>query len=310
MTLIRFIRLLFNINRIITIHFYLMLNRPIQFTLLYLFALLASCSNKEQPLNSKQKQETSFVLYAKEIKDSFQIAVQLPLSYATDSVQQTYPVVFVTDADLYFPMLAPIMHQHEQVGLLPPLILVGIGYGSIMKMDSLRTRDYLYPAAIASDEIEAAGGGLKYYDFIGTELLPKLEADYRVSKQHLLLGHSFGGNFALLAMQEQRRRKEHLFDAFVAASPALWYNNFYFAAQEGKLPKGNTPVELFLTVGGKEDKEWNITPVERYAETIRAIKSNAVQVSMLTYPEMGHMETALVSMLQGITKQLTPEEEE
>jgi len=213
-------------------------------------------------------------------------------------------MVLLTDADLYFPMLAPVIRQYERIGLLPPIILVGIGYGSILKMDSLRVRDLLYPKAITSDEMEAPGGGLKFYDFIHEQLIPMLSQNYRLREERLLLGHSFGANFSLLAMQTQRQRGEQTFNGFVAASPALWYNDFYIVEQERKLPQTKGIGKLILTVGSSEDRQWNIEPVKEYAAVIRKMKTDSMALSVFQYAEMTHMETGMVSMLQGVISNL------
>ena len=67
-----------------------------------------------------------------------------------------YPTVFLLDGNFYFPMMASTFRQYEIAGLLEPTIVVGIGYKSFTEMDSLRVRDYLYPAALPSDEIKAS----------------------------------------------------------------------------------------------------------------------------------------------------------
>ncbi len=70
-------------------------------------------------------------------------------------------------------MLAAAVKQYEEVGMLPPIILVGIGYHSFKEMDLLRNRDYLYPVPLKSDETTSSGGGLNFYNFLIKELLPK-----------------------------------------------------------------------------------------------------------------------------------------
>lgn len=110
-------------------------------------------THEDKPLVSIHR----FTAYSNTIKDTFHISVQIPLDYQKN-ISKHYGVIVLTDANFYFPMLAPILHQYEKGGLLPPLILVGVGYKSLNLMDSLRVRDYLYPKSIPSDEIKAPGG--------------------------------------------------------------------------------------------------------------------------------------------------------
>ncbi|NQD71634.1 alpha/beta hydrolase [Sphingobacterium shayense] len=262
--------------------------------------LLNGCDHDDAPETKISKSGSSFSLYAQAIQDSFEIAVQLPLCYDHQSAKIKYPVLYVTDADLYFPMLAPVVHQYEKIGLLPPVVLIGIGYGSIPKMDSLRTRDYLYPAAIPSDEMQAPGGGLEFYNFITKELIPIVDKRFSTGDHRLLLGHSFGGNFVLLAQQQQRKLGARLFRGFVAASPALWYNNFYIQQQEKMLNETHPKIDLFLSVGKSEDKQWNIDPVLRYQKVLDSLEHDSLKSSTVVYPGLTHMETGLFSMLQGV----------
>ncbi|MGO1245665.1 MAG: alpha/beta hydrolase [Sphingobacterium sp.] len=262
--------------------------------------LLNSCNYDDAPETKSSKSGSSFSLYAQAIQDSFEIIVQLPLSYGLQSSKIKYPVLYVTDADLYFPMLAPAVHQYEEIGLLPPVVLIGIGYGSIQKMDSLRTRDYLYPAAIPSDEMQAPGGGLEFYNFITKELIPIVDKRFSTGDHRLLLGHSFGGNFVLLAQQQQRKLGKKLFRGFVAASPALWYNDFYLQQQEKMLKETHPKIDLFLSVGKSEDKQWNIDPVLQYQKVLDSLGRDSLKLSTVVYPGLTHMETGLFSMLQGV----------
>ena len=260
----------------------------------------SACNHRNAQEIKSTNSGSSFSLYAKAIKDSFEIAVQLPLSYDPQDAKTKYPVLFVTDADLYFPILAPVIHQYENIGLLPPVVLIGIGYGSIQKMDSLRTRDYLYPAAMPSDEIETPGGGINFYNFIKEEVVPTIERRFNTNDHRLLLGHSFGGNFVLLAQQLQRKTGKKMFKGFVAASPALRYNDFYLQKQENLLHAAHPPIDLFLTVGNDEDKQWNVDPVFRYQNALDSLNQDSLKLTTIIYPGLTHMETGLISMLQGI----------
>lgn len=153
-------------------------------------------------------------------------------------------------------MLAPILHQYERGGLLPPLILVSIGYKTFNLMDSLRVRDFMFPASIPSDEMEAIGGGQKFYHFITDELLPKIDSTYSVDQdRRTLLGHSFGGYFSLLALLTQVENKRNDFTGFVSASPSLWYNDYYLFKMLPVLKASDLKdtVNVFLSVGEKEE---------------------------------------------------------
>jgi predicted alpha/beta superfamily hydrolase len=271
-----------------------------------LFLLLVSACG-----GSHTTKETSSVFikestyFSKNVIDTFYITVQLPLNYYKEP-QKRYPVVVVTDANFYFPILAPIMHQYEKGVLLPPLILVGVGYKSLESMNSLRVRDYLYPKAIPSDEMKAPGGGQRFYKFITQELLSRIDGKYRTETDtRTLIGHSFGGYFSLFALQQQILEKRNDFRGFVSASPSLWYNdNYLFKLQEQlKSTLLEDTLKVFLSAGSLETpKEWTIQPVKNMSEQLEKSGVGKLKISTTVYNDLDHMDVGLVSFIRGIEK--------
>ena len=245
--------------------------------------------------------KSEFATYSTNVKDSFYISVQLPLEYQQQP-NKRYPTVYVTDANFYYPMLASVLHQYEKGGLLPPLILVGIGYKSFKLMDSLRVRDYLYPKAISSDEMKAIGGGQHFYQFITGELLPQIDTSYRTKTSgRALLGHSFGGYFSLYALLEQINKKRKDFSSFVSASPSLWYNNNYLFQIPKKLsvPLGKDSLNIFLSVGGMEDPKWSVVPFKDLSKRFADL-NNKVRVNTEVYTNLDHMDVGLISFIHSL----------
>ena len=268
---------------------------------IYLLCLaLYGCQPKTSPTNHPATDTTPRAVYSKAVQDSLYVQTQLPLEYS-DSSTKRYPVVVVLDANFHFPMLAASVRQYEKAGLLPPLIVVGVGYQSFATMDSLRERDYLYPAALPSDELKAPGGGESFRQFLSRELLPAIDSTYRTTTQNrTLLGHSFGGYFALYTLLNQANRKIRDFQNFVAASPSVWYHNFYLnqlPAQLNTLSRADS-VRLFLTVGGQENAQWDVKPVQNLTTAIRQIGN--VDLSGGVYTQLGHMDTGQLSFVKGL----------
>ncbi|GAB3899016.1 alpha/beta hydrolase [Spirosoma agri] len=270
-------------------------------TILYLLCLvLVGCQPKSSGPDKPSSDTPLRAIYSRAVNDSLYVQTQLPLEY-DDSTTKHYPVVVILDGNFHFPMLAASVHQYEKAGLLPPLILVGVGYRSFNAMDSLRVRDYLYPAALASDELKAPGGGERFRQFLSRELVPSIDSTYRTTSQNrTLLGHSFGGYFALYTLLSQAKTKTHDFQNFVAASPSVWYHNFYLnqlPAQLSQLNKADS-IRLFLSVGGQENPQWDIKPVSGLTTSIR--QSHKVSLQGGVYDQLGHMDTGQLSFLKGL----------
>ena len=269
---------------------------------LILFSTLISCSctgTKDRDTNSLNKE---FAVYSNSVKDSFFISVQLPVDYYKDT-SANYPVVYVLDANFYFPILASIIKQYGSGGLLPPIILVGIGYRSFEQMDSLRIRDYMYPASLPSDEMNAVGGGRNFYDFISGQLVPYIDANYNTEKNNRsLLGHSFGGYFSLYTLLNQAENNQTIFKNFASASPSLWYNNFYLDQLAEKLSTRNNKdtLAIFVTVGGLEDSTWNIIPVKKLAGNIANATIKNIKFENRIYSDLDHMDVSSVTFIKAL----------
>jgi predicted alpha/beta superfamily hydrolase len=261
-----------------------------------------SCSQADKKQLAPEVANNNWTVYSTAVQDSFVISIQLPEEYGKDTSVK-YPTVYMLDANFHFPILAATVKQYEKAGMLPPIILVGIGYKSFQLMDSLRNRDYLYPAALPSDEINAVGGGQKFNDFISNQLIPYIDSSYKTNKTNRsLLGHSFGGYFTLYALLNQIENNKSVFTNFAAASPSLWYSKFYLNQLTNKLKSRGTTdtLNVFATVGGLENTEWDITPGTKLSENIANAKLKAVKFQHKIYSNLGHMDVSTITFIQAL----------
>jgi len=273
------------------------------FTLIASISLLSfSCSQADKKQLATEIAKNNWTVYSTAVQDSFVISVQLPEGYGKDS-SVNYPTAYMLDANFHFPILAATVKQYEKAGMLPPIILVGIGYKSFQLMDSLRNRDYLYPAALPSDEINAVGGGQKFNDFISHQLIPGIDSSYRTSKTNRsLLGHSFGGYFTLYALLNQTENNKPVFTNFAAASPSLWYSNFYLNQLPDRLKSRTTTdtLNVFATVGGLENTEWDIIPGKKLSENMVNAKLKEVKFQHKVYSNLAHMDVSAITFIQAL----------
>jgi len=279
-------------------------------SLLLIVVILSACSNPENKDINSSFLNKEFSTYSKAVKDSFYISVQLPEDYYKDSAIK-YPTVYVLDGNFHFPMLASVLRQYEKGGLLPPMILIGIGYKSFKLMDSLRVRDYMYPAALPSDEMNAVGGGKSFDDFLTNQLVPYVDSNYNTKKSNRsLLGHSFGGYFSLYALLNQINNNKTVFTNFASASPSLWYNNFYLNQLTDKLKNRNNrdTLNIFMTVGGLEDSTWSIAPVKKLGNSILNADVEDIKFQYKVYSDLAHMDIATITFTKALQSFYTPQE--
>ncbi|HBZ93749.1 MAG TPA: alpha/beta hydrolase [Pseudomonas sp.] len=168
---------------------------------------------------------------------------------------QGYPVVYVLDAELFFPLLAQqaLMYTpHAARDGREAVLVVGIGYPGDAPFDiPARAEDYTPPAPNLGDSHTREGGAERFLDFIEDEVKPLVASRYKVdTRRQTLFGHSYGGLFTLYSLLS----RPQAFQRYVAASPSLWWHRRYafdlletFASHE---PRPN--VRLMLSVGAAE----------------------------------------------------------
>ena len=216
--------------------------------LLLLLVLSSGCAVKPaservpDPLFGLGDREV-FTLRSETLGRDFHILVRLPRSYA--ETDRRYPMALLLDGGILFPMLVPFQLLMEVQDDAEEMIVVGISYGGLgFANGNLRGTDYTAP----SPEVEFFGGASAYQDFLADELLPRLQADYRIDpERRLLLGQSLGGQFAIHAALT----RPDLFSAYIAVNPALHANLDYFHALQ---PEANAaPTRLLVAIGTEDE---------------------------------------------------------
>jgi uncharacterized protein len=144
--------------------------------------------------------------------------VRTPQNY--EKTKGAFPVLYLVDGPTHINLVASTMDFLTLGDRIPPLVIVGIA-------NTDRTRDM---TPTHSDEKNAdgtvhpdptSGGADHFVDFIQNELMPEIERRYRVAPFKIFAGHSFGG---LLAVHILITRPD-MFQAYIAASPSLWWDN-------------------------------------------------------------------------------------
>lgn len=129
--------------------------------------------------------------------------------------EATYPVLYLLDGDTHFHHITGLVEFLSRNGHIPRMLVVGLP-------NTDRTRD-LTPVTTTdtAGNFPTAGGADRFLSFLIDELMPYVDGRYRTAPYRILVGHSFGGLFAVHALLE----RPALFDAYVSISPSLWWND-------------------------------------------------------------------------------------
>lgn len=157
-----------------------------------------------------------------------------------------WPAVLFMDGDDQFPEAAAAYHRLRKAGEIPPLLLVGIGYGaSYMKPANRRGRDYTPTAH--SDE-PSSGGGTRFLRFVQHTLWPELERRYPLDRDRRgIAGHSLGSLLVLHALFSEHP----FFTHHLASAPSIWWDerSILQLAQERRRRAPELRAHLYLSVG-------------------------------------------------------------
>lgn len=183
-------------------------------------------------------------LYSKTLKEYRTLYVQLPENYQVESGQK-YPVVLILDGENLLPTVHNVQSYYSG-GFTPEMVLVGISNAEN------RTRD-LTPSSVTElygmPTQGNTGGAASFTTFINEELIPYLEAHYPVTSYRTLIGHSYGGLYAIYTLLEH----PGLFSNYIAIDPSLDWDNQYLVTQaESKLANNNYKgTSLFMSLSGQ-----------------------------------------------------------
>ena len=233
-------------------------------------------------------------------QQDYLIRILLPEGYAED---REYPLVVLLDGFFHFEELGPDVVEMMQEGEIEDVIVAGIFYedypfeGKPGNLDNLsaiwdlRRTDLTFPADTIDPANQASGNAPAFFQFLTTELAPVLETAYSTdTTRRTLLGHSFGGYFALYQLLTHPNTP--FYKRIGSLSPAVqWQDEYIFGLEEAAhLANAALDVDLYMGIGSLEGAEWNIL-VEAFGEQLREHAYPGLRLKVENYPG-GHTYSA------------------
>lgn len=254
----------------------------------------------------------------------YRITVGLPLGYAKspgegwpfDDTPAKWPVVYVLDGNWYFGMVTDMIRPMAWCGSTTDAIVVGIGYAedgdpieSFRESFTRRNAD-LTPVRSEDEErsMEArhkrptpTGDAGNFCKFVQDELIPMVEKDFHADpSRRILLGHSYGGLFAVYSLFEA----PGLFDTLIIGSPTLPYGNRVmfqreqaFAQEHKKLP---AKVYLYVAELEEDSHDTTLTDTLRLAAILQSRHYEGFSLVKHIFPDQNHCEVAAPGFQAGL----------
>lgn len=225
------------------------------------------------------------------------ILVSTPAGYAQS--QERYPVLYMTDGDAHLTHTRGTVDFLSRNGLMPNLVVVGV-------TNTDRTRD-LSPTRASRrlpdgtlQPIPNSGGATRFLDFFEKELFPYVEGHYRTQPYRIFAGHSLGGLLALYIFTA----KPEMFNAYIAASPALnWDDDYILTKVKGFIEEGKGQRRIvFATMANEEEGTPKPDRFDRLCTTLGSTKAADLVWGCMRMPEETHGTVVLRSHYYGLRK--------
>ena len=234
-------------------------------------------------------------LQSRILAESRQYFVHLPHGYAANTSTR-YPILYVLDGAAQSNHTAESAALLARVGVVPPMIVVGIPN---LNRDS-RSRDFTPPDNWVGEN--SNNGARRFLSFLETELIPKIEADYRTSRPRMLAGWSLGGLFVLYSQVASPAA----FDGRFAHSPA-WGDNdpTVTRIEEGLKAASPATTFLYMSLGSDEAGEM-MQPFKRLGRILTSNPPPGLRWRQDVSSGGGHNSNPVLSTPVGLCAMFAP----
>lgn len=236
------------------------------------------------------------------LNETRRFLVSVPASYRDSSyLPRRYPVLYLLDGDAHFHSVTGLL-QIMSAGInatyvMPEMIVVAIP-------NTDRSRD-LTPTKVErgfdgkpAPWLKNTGGNPAFFRFLQTELIPKVEAEYRTAPYRVLVGHSFGGITAINALYSI----PETFNAYVAIDPSLWYDDLVLL-KRAKAAVGKPGLEgraLFVAQANTinpDDTTANVhhSAIQQFNGVLGAYNKSGLRYGYKYYPDDDHGSVPLIA---------------
>ncbi len=184
------------------------------------------------------------------------LKIQLPRDYETNT-EKSYPIVIVLDANYLFEPVAGNVDYFGYWEDMPEALVVGIMQGDSRYDDCFYDDTNFMPADRGAD----------FFEFIGMELVPFIDANFRTAKFIIAVGHDLTASY----INYYLFKDPPLFNGYIALSPDL------APMMDDRLPKRipNIPQKLFyyLATGTDDIQDLQLVAQELNV-SLSALKSD------------------------------------
>ncbi len=238
---------------------------------------------------------------SKEIFESFKLQERRDVSYYFPEdydKEKKYPLVVVLDGDYLFDQVVANAKFYSTFHGMPQMIVVGIHQSK----NSIRLDDCAYEP----DTGLPTEKGKKFFEFLGTEIIPYLDLNYSTAPFKMIVGYDITANF-----QNYWLFKENsLFNAYINISPTL------APEMEMRVPARLSAIDqkIFYQLIVEGEKSNDTPKIMAMHEAIKDIEKESLHYYFDEYPAADHIAIATYVVgkafdnIFGMFKPISPKE--
>jgi len=229
-------------------------------------------------------------LRSKVMGEEKNIFFYLPESYEQST--NLYPVCYILDGKSYFEPFTGVVKYLSLYEMIPEMIIVAIESGD-------RLKEFTYTKADEKTGDWPTSGGADFFlKFLSDELIPYIDSSYRTHPFRIIAGHSLAGLFAV----ETLTRYPHLFQATIALSPSLYWNQYEWLKNTEIFLKKHDALKHFLLISGETKEEEQTTLIKKLKEQVLKTASKDFFYDYKCFPDENHTTVALPALFYDLKK--------
>jgi predicted alpha/beta superfamily hydrolase len=223
-------------------------------------------------------------LYSAILKQNRDFSIFLPEGYNT--IKEGCPIIYVLDAPGRSQHIVPTARFLFLSGKMPKTIIVGVE-----NID--RNYDFL-PASQAGSF--KGGGADSFVQFFKRELIPYINAKYKSEGYNVLIGHSFGGEFAMHTLLNE----PDLFNGYIAIDPSFWYDNNIMVTNARNQFKKNKNWEKLIYIAGRDSNDMNGMGISSMDTLLKTSAPKGLEWKIVSYQNEDHGSVPFKAAYDGL----------
>ncbi|KJD31315.1 esterase [Tamlana nanhaiensis] len=231
------------------------------------------------------------IFQSEKLRDKRELKIQLPRGYNPDS-NKTYPLFLVLDGDYMFEAVAGNTDYFSYWEDMPDALVVGLNQSQTRFDDCM----YSQMSSLPSET------GAVFFEFLGMELIPYLERNFKAGSFRVAVGHGSTANF----INYYLLKPNPVFQGYICISPELAPNMLNYIPEV----LGKTESKIFYYLANTKEDIGSIVEMTNALNTdLQSVTNPNVNYNFDSFETTSHYAVpthAIPSAIESMFKVFQP----